>query len=301
MNRISRRSFLRTAIAVLAIEHGRVSRAASRDPTFLVLGDWGQSSIGQRAVAAQMAKTAEAIHAQFVISTGDNFYPDGVKSVNDAQWVTTFEDVYDAPALMIPWYIVLGDHDYNGSANAQVDYTKLSPRWRLPATYYKHTKLLSDGSEADFFHLDTIQIKDDQYFGRQLTWLERELASSIAVWKIVVGHYPLYSGGTHGAKLDGTDELTISLEPLLQRFGVHVYINGHDHDMEHVVVGKTHYLTCGAASAPRPASAVKGTRFVMGDRLGFMNARLRPDEMDIEFIDEKGTSLYRTSIPRGFA
>jgi hypothetical protein len=35
----------------------------------------------------------------------------------------------------------------------------------------------------------------------------------------------------------------------------------------------------------------------MGNRPGFMTARLAPHAMDIEFIDGEGTSLYRASIP----
>jgi tartrate-resistant acid phosphatase type 5 len=293
MDTISRRSVL-AGMAGLAVAADGFSKAAISDPTFLVVGDWGKGSTDQRKVAVQMAKTAEAIRARFVISTGDNFYPYGVQSVNDPQWVTSFEDVYDAPALMIPWYAVLGNHDYEGggAVSAQVDYTKLSSRWRLPATYYKHTQKLTDGSRVDFFHLDTTPIKDHQHFGQQLVWLERELTASTAIWKIVIGHHPLYSGGSHG----GTEELRILLEPLLKRFGVQIYMNGHDHVMQHVAVGRTHYLTSGVAAHPGHADATEGTQFIMGDRLGFITARLAPAAIDIEFIDEQGASLYRASI-----
>jgi acid phosphatase len=88
------------------------------------------------------------------------------------------------------------------------------------------------------------------------------------------------------------------LKPLLERYGVQIYLNGHDHDMEHVFVGGTHYLTSGAASNPSQAKAVEGTRFVMGEKLGFMIARLGPSVMQVEFIDAEGTSLYRAGIHR---
>jgi tartrate-resistant acid phosphatase type 5 len=289
---ISRRSLL-AALAVLAAARGRSSRAAGSDPTFLAFGDWGtRGSANQRKVAVQMAKTAEAIGARFVISTGDNFYPGGVQSVEDAQWVTSFEDVYNASALMLPWYITLGNHDHEGNARAQVDYT--SSRWRLPANYYVHTELLADGSRADFFHIDTMPIIDgDSVKHKQLAWLERELAASSAVWKLVIGHHPVYSGGRHG----NTPALIASLEPLLERLGVQAYVNGHNHDLEHVIVGKIHYLTSGASSKPSPAKAIEGARFVLGDRPGFMTARITSAVMDVEFIDFEGTSLYRARIP----
>jgi tartrate-resistant acid phosphatase type 5 len=291
---ISRRSFL-LATAGLAVASRHVAEGAASDLTFLAIGDWGRGSDAQRKVAVQMAKTAEAIGPRFVISTGDNFYTDGVKSVDDAQWVTSFENVYDAPALMMPWYITLGNHDHRGNISAQVAYTKLSSRWRLPANYYKHTQLLAEGKSVVFFHIDTTPIIE-RYPSEdpQLVWLERKLAASTAIWKIVIGHHPVYAGGEHGE----TRELIVLLKPLLDRYGVQVYLNGHDHDMEHVVVGGTHYLTSGAAGRPKHAKAIEGTQFVMGDRLGFMMARLTPNVMHIEFIDAQGTSLYHARIPQ---
>lgn len=298
--KISRRLFLATT-AALVFAPSLLAQAAASDVTFLVVGDWGMGSSEQRKVAARMAKSAEAIGAQFVITTGDNFYPDGVKSVEDTQWKTSFEDIYSAPALMIPWYVALGNHDHKGNVNAQVEYTTRSSRWRLPATYYKHTETLADGSPAEFFFIDSHVLRDSYRrswgFVRdgQMLWLERELAASTARWKIVVGHHPVFSGGKHG----NTKELVVLLKPLLERYGVQVYLGGHDHDLQHLVVGKVHYVTSGAAAKPRPAGPVAGTRFVMGDRLGFMTARLAPHAMDIEFIDDEGAALYRASVPVG--
>jgi acid phosphatase len=298
--RISRRSFL-ASTAALVLVRSRLARAAGPDLTFLVVGDWGSGTKHQRKVAVQMGKAAEAIGARFVISTGDNFYDDGVTSVDDPQWKRTFEDVYTAPSLMIPWYAALGNHDHRGNINAQVEYTKRSSRWRMPGAYYKHTETLADGSLADFFVLDTDVIggepdegeRDPVAAEKQLAWIERDLAASTARWKIAVGHHPVFSGGHHG----NTEELVVRLKPLLERYGVQVYLNGHDHNLQHVMVGNVHYLTSGAGSRPRAAESIAGTRFALGNRLGFMTASLAPHAMDIAFIDGEGTTLYRASIP----
>jgi len=299
MKKISRRSFLAAATA-LALARSGSSEATSADLNFLVVGDWGTGSSDQHKVATQMAKTAEAIGARFVISAGDNFYPDGVANLDDPQWTAKFEDAYGASTLRVPWYVVLGNHDHKGNVEAQVDYTADSSRWQMPANYYKHSEALADGSRADFFFIDTDPIKRRyrsiaQYFSgdAQVDWLERELAASKAIWKVVIGHHPVFSGGTH----KNTDALIVWLEPLLKRHGVQVYLNGHNHNLEHVVVGKTHYLTSGAGSLPRAATVIDGTQFVVGERLGFMTASLTPAAMNIEFIDEHGICLYRASIP----
>ena len=94
---------------------------------FLTVGDWGMRLPSAKAVAKQMGLWAELHGAAFVVSVGDNFYPYGVKDVHDRQFETTFERMYSAKALQIPWYLVLGNHDYafngrKGNTTAQLLY-----------------------------------------------------------------------------------------------------------------------------------------------------------------------------------
>ena len=127
------------------------------DFNFLIFGDWGRhGERDQTEVAAQMAATAKAAKARFIISVGDNFYENGVASVDDPQWQTSFENVYHDPALQIPWHVILGNHDYNGNCDAQLEYGHAHPRWNMPARYYSQTHhLINDTTTADFFYLDT--------------------------------------------------------------------------------------------------------------------------------------------------
>ena len=74
-------------------------------------------------------------NAAFVISVGDNFYENGVASLQDPHWQQSFEHVYAAKSLQVPWYVVLGNHDYRGNVDAQLDYGKTHPRWNMPARY----------------------------------------------------------------------------------------------------------------------------------------------------------------------
>ena len=296
---ISRRSFL-AALSGLALGRKQSACAAEPGTPFLVVGDWGTGSAAQKRVAIEMGTTAEAIAARFVISTGDNFYSSGVQGIDDAQWRTSFEDIYDAPSLMIPWYAVLGNHDHQGNVSAQVAYTKVSSRWRMHSTYYRHTEVLGNGTLADFFFIDTEPILrqyrswvDRLRRNDQLAWLDRELASSTARWKIVVGHHPIFSGES---RRGGTLALINWVRPLLDKHRVQVYLNGHSHGLEHIVVGGVHYLTSGAGESPRRSRALRSTRFVKGSQLGYLVGRLLPDFMDIEFRDDTGNSLYRARI-----
>jgi hypothetical protein len=83
---------------------------------FLVFGDPGTGKAGQYLIAEAMALKAGADGLYFVLITGDNFYPSGVSSVNDPDWLTKFEDPYAAPVLAVPFYPSLGNHDHGGSA-----------------------------------------------------------------------------------------------------------------------------------------------------------------------------------------
>jgi hypothetical protein len=71
----------------------------------------------QLAVAAKMQAVAAATRAyDAVVSTGDNFYYNGVASVQDPLFRTVFESIYTQPALQVPWYPIVGNHDCRGAS-----------------------------------------------------------------------------------------------------------------------------------------------------------------------------------------
>ena len=54
---------------------------------FLVLGDWGwPQQEDQILVAGAMADWAADNNPQFILTVGDNIYPNGVNSTDDPQW-----------------------------------------------------------------------------------------------------------------------------------------------------------------------------------------------------------------------
>jgi tartrate-resistant acid phosphatase type 5 len=128
----------------------------------------------------------------------------------------------------------------------------------------------------------------------QLRWLDEQLAASTAPWKLVVGHHTLHSGGSaHG----DTPEVVQLIEPLLQKHHVQAYINGHDHDLQHIRRGGVDYVCCGAGSEVRPVQAIEGTLFCAA-RSGFAAMRSDPDSLSMEFHDFTGARIYQARIPR---
>lgn len=274
--------------------------------SFLVVGDWGRyASVPQVAVAHQMARAADAIDAKFIISTGDNFYPNGVASVDDPQWQQSFEQVYTDFVLHNDWFVVLGNHDYRGNPQAEIDYTQRSRRWHMPARYYSIVKHIDKDTDAQFFFIDTTPFileyrkAADQYAldGQdarvQLAWLRDALANSKARWKFVVGHHHVYSGG----KRDTQMELEQTVVPLLKEYGVQAYINGHEHDLQVIrrPGGKTTYLVSGTGSEHRPTGKTEGTLFAASE-YGFLVLSLMSRQLLVQAVNENGVVLYRTSI-----
>jgi acid phosphatase len=314
----TRREFVRTlfiaseaAVASRFLPVNLLAENTSPDAlNFLVVGDWGRrGEPDQQDVADQMGKTAHATSARFVISVGDNFYEDGIASVDDVQWNESFEDVYTDSSLQVPWYAILGNHDYHQNCDAQIAYSQKSPRWRMPARYFTQTHPLDKNITADFFYIDTtpmVRIYYSPFFEEnthkqvmtqkvpeQLAWLKTALAASNAQWKIVIGHHPIYSGGEHG----DTSELIEHILPLLHEYGVQAYINGHDHDLQHLMAGQVNLFCSGAGSQVRPTLHTKHTKFAKASS-GFMAMSLGPEAMDVRMIDSRGTLLYTTRVLR---
>lgn len=51
-----------------------------------------------------MGEIGEKLKIDFVISSGDNFYEDGLNGVNDPTFQHSFTNIYKAPSLQKTWY-----------------------------------------------------------------------------------------------------------------------------------------------------------------------------------------------------
>lgn len=298
--------------AALALTSGQAHAADGF--TFMTLGDWGSGKGGQRRVAAKMTAWAKANDARFVMTVGDNFYPDGVSGGGDKAWKTLFEDVYALPrtgadggTAEIPWYPALGNHDYHGDLKAQIDYRGRDKRWRMGGTYYKAAlDLPAGGPTLDAFMIDTTPIcqadtkpGSHQYdnikaqdVAAQQRWLEAALACSTADWKLVFGHHAVLSGGFH--KSDKV--LDAWLTPLLTKYGAHAYVAGHDHDMQHLKRdGLDHVGTGGGGGDSRSVRKLTQTQWCRGgdakaDYFGFTGFRVGRETLQVEFIGDAGAA-----------
>ncbi|GBQ91223.1 acid phosphatase [Gluconacetobacter johannae DSM 13595] len=300
---LPRRDFLAgaTASALLASVP-----AQARTPTHncVMIGDWGrQGHYEQGRLAACMGRVAAQHRSLYTVSVGDNFYDDGVQSVTDRQWITSFESIYSAESLKTPWRVILGNHDYRGKVEPQLLYGRqVDSRWYLPARYYSMRDILPDGSTAETFFLDTSPFisryrgtKVDitgQDTAAQVAWLDAALGASDARWKIVIGHHPVY---TAERRFD-EPELIAALVPVMKRHGVHVYINGHIHNLQYIERDGIHYINNGAGSRIDPVAPAQDGGIVFPGEHGFMTVALSRDVFQFRFIGIDGRCLLSKSV-----
>lgn len=284
--------------------------------SFLVLGDWGRKgAYNQSQVARQMGSIGDRLNIDFIVSTGDNFYDDGLKGMNDPTFQNSFTKVYTAKSLQKQWYNVLGNHDYRGNVEAQLNplFQKIDGRWLCLRSFIVSTEI------AEFFFVDTTPFVDKyflqpkhhrydwrgvlprkEYLSNLLKDLDLALRNSAANWKIVVGHHTIKSVGHHG----DTKELVKHLLPILKENDVDLYMNGHDHCLQHISskTSTIQFLTSGGGS-----KAWKGDFNIIDqdelkfyyDGQGFIAVQLTRTNASAAYYDLHGKVLHNLNLSKG--
>lgn len=230
--------------------------------SYFVIGDWGgiptapYTTPAEVLVAGTLGAAVAKSGANTVLALGDNFYYNGVTSVDDPRFQQTFESVFTAPSLQGPttqFMVIAGNHDHYGNASAEVAYTAKSNRWSFTDFYYTFSKTTTDGATVEFVMIDTVllagnsdlpnggQLHGDELPGpsdnevalTQWQWINATLAASTADYLVVAGHYPVWSICEHGP----TSLLVSTLKPMLQQYKATAYLAGHDHCAEYIDEG----------------------------------------------------------------
>jgi acid phosphatase len=269
---------------------------------FSALGDWGLQTMTQQRVL-QALKEIQC-RLDFCVLLGDNFYPDGVASVDDPRWASILAAF--PPHLRL--YALLGNHDYHLNPRAQMDYHLHS--WKMPHYFYDRvenhvhmlfldTAILAPAFTTNLFQQCSVSPARIQAFQQhaktmgieQLRWIEHRLSTMDAPWKIVFGHYPLVSNGPHDVSL----ELYGTLFPLLQRYGVDLYMAGHDHNAQVIQHQSLLCVVSGAISMIAPPSRhMPGTLFV-STQPGQFVCSVDDKTLDLKYVDAQLHVRYSLS------
>jgi len=262
-----------------------VARLHPRDPdrhdvTFVALGDMGHGGLAQAHVAHAMYSVCARDGCDFVLGLGDNIYPHGVYAAHDPAFQDKFESPY-ARFRGIDFWMILGNHDWKhlrSGAQAQVDYTLHSERWRLPHTHYAIPFL------PPWLHL----------YGVDTSLLEAGVgvyqvpAAQAALcgqpgWRLMFGHYP-----THAHWF-----VRRALEHLIRQCRIQVYFAGHDHHQAHLDWGWYQEIIEGAGGAELAAVQGGGSQLRVGRAThGVAWVQVTEARLEIRLYDHEQTVLY---------
>ena len=300
----------------------------------LVVGDWGgvpfppYSTPSQRAVADGMGKIGDELKVSAVLGLGDNFYFDGIATDSSShRFEDTWNQVYPAESLQVPWYLLAGNHDHYGNVTAQLEYSQQSDRWNFPSMYYSKSFIdEKDGTTLDILFIDTVDLSgntvgqetDPGYYDKlpyravedaaeQWAWIAEQMAASTADHLLIAGHFPVYSICEHG----NTGNLYDNLRPLLIEHSAH-YIAGHDHCLESIQDDNgLLYIVTGAGNTCCTSNrenigdvpeeflqwyVSRENRGMGDDRIqgGFNSITVTEKGMSTSFYDQDGTTLFTT-------
>ena len=250
-----------------------------RDINILSVGDWGSAALGGYHLRnAQSTSYAKKIYAseykpKLVLNTGDNFYYCGIQNTSDPQINADYMELFGN--ISIPWYNALGNHDYGFNPAAQLELNNTIPQWIMDDRYYHrriefNSSYIENGIALNIIVLDTNPCVNDyrgndrakwdpcsiqyplcspvpgecmfheniinQSCKTQLDWFNTTLSNIPSnEWVFVLGHH----------KADEID--TEDFQSLLGSNRVHLYLNGHNHNLEHYSInGDAKYMTTGA-------------------------------------------------------
>ena len=269
---------------------------------FFIISDMGETlHYGNDSVAAVLNKLAPVVQPRFIISSGDFFHNDGVKSVEDSLWPLMTAKIFASPFMKVDVFPIDGNHEYIGNPQAPVDYSAINPHWKMEARNYSFVKKIDSLTSVRFVMIDTSPFverykSDPKYHSvnlqdpkKTVVWLDSVLQTSHEQWKVVVGHHPVF---TSDFGQGSTYELIKYVEPLLEKYKVDLYFSGHIHKFEHVQRnGMDYFSTSNGGSVPRIATPWFYTRFVK-KTLGFTVCTVSAGEFSVYFVDKRGNVVY---------
>lgn len=244
-----------------------------------------------RAMAAYAAKSLIAFDATLIC--GDNFKVK-LTGPDDPQFRQAFEEMYDAQALKMPFFAVLGNHDCESkSAAAQLDYAAKHPesRWKMPGRWYR-LDLPAAQPLVTILMLDSNRdVIGKEQWQAQLRWLDEELCKPRkSAWTIWLTHYPLFSDGQHG----DNGALKKAWGPLLTKHKVDFYLSGHDHILQHLQLPdwQTTFIISGGGgeNTKRPVSRSRGP--FMRAVHGFAVVQFSARSAKVSLVDDTGMLLH---------
>lgn len=197
--------------------------------TFAAVGDSHLGTSPQYKVAQQILRHEPS----FVIHVGDV-----VNEPFEWEFPPKFFAPYRGIIQRIPFYPIMGDHDY-----AIYEGEAFLKFFSLPRNYYENTEdfFSFKYGNAHFIGLNSLRlITGDQL--SQLYFLEDELKNSTSTWKFIYTHHPFY---TNAVGRGGKANLMAKVTDLAVEYGVDIIFSGDVHAYERLERNGIIYITTG--------------------------------------------------------
>ena len=226
---------------------GTTSALPAAQITVGIIGDYGAAYAGAVSTSNEqaVANLVKSWNPDFIITTGDNNYPNGEASTIDTnigqffhEFIYPYVGTYGAGATSNRFFPCIGNHDWPFGVSFLAPYLAY---FTLPGNerYYSHSH-----GPIDLFAVASDQQEPDGALptSTQALWLSNALATSTAPWRVVYYHEcPYSSGSLHGSYTHQADNM---LWPFTE-WGATAIFAGHNHLYERVFTNDLNYITIG--------------------------------------------------------
>ena len=269
-------AFLFGAAAVQAVAAQEIMR-------FAVIGDYGSGDRNEEDVA----NLVKSWGPEFILTTGDNNYPDGEAATIDRNigyyyhdFIYPYTGNYGNGAAVNRFFPTMGNKEWDNTvgppARPYLDYFTLPGNER----YYEFMK-----GPIHFFSVDSDSREPDGITSTSIqgNWLRARLAASTAQWKIVILHHPPYSSRTSWVKLQWP----------FQQWGADLVLSGHAHLYERIIRNGLPYITngLGGESTGTFSTGLPESVCRFGANFGAMLVKVSSTSITLQFITRTGAVI----------
>jgi hypothetical protein len=267
---------------------------------FASIGDYGDAGSDELAVA----NLVKSWNPDFIITLGDNNYPDGEASTIDEnigqyyhQYIYPYVGSYGEGSDVNRFFPSLGNHDWKTNPpQPYFDYFILPNNER----YYDFI-----WGDVHFFALDSDPdepdgVSEDSIQGQ---WLQNALSSSTATWRVVYFHNTPYSSSSEPDH--GSQEY---MQWPFKEWGADVVMAAHDHTYERLIIDDFPYFVNGLGGKSKYffGPPIPGSQVRYNEKYGAMLMTANESQFTFSFfsVDSELIDFYeiiRPNIPTNLA
>jgi hypothetical protein len=258
---------------------------------FASIGDFGDAGSNELAVA----NLVHSWNVDFVITLGDNNYPDGEASTIDEnigqyyhQYINPYIGSYGTGSDVNRFFPSLGNHDWHTNPpQPHYDYFVLPNNER----YYDFV-----WGDVHFFAIDSDTDEPDGVSENSVQgqWLQNALSTSISTWRVVYFHHAPYSSSSN----HGSQEY---MQWPFKEWGADAVMAGHDHTYERLIIDDFPYFVNGLGGRSKYGfgSPIPGSQVRYNDKYGAMLMTANEIRLTFSFysVDSELIDFYEIINP----